>query len=48
MTTNQNTSKTQRIRSSLRHMWRDQVNANRSLLRPPVYDDYLQNRRNLD
>ena len=43
MTENTNPSKARRITSFVRHMWNDQVAANRALL--PPYDDYLVNRR---
>jgi len=43
MTENRNPSKARRITSFVRHMWSDQVAANRALL--PPYDDYLVNRR---
>ena len=45
MTSNQNPSKTQRIRTFLHYAWGDQVAANRALLRLRPYDDYLINRR---
>lgn len=45
MTTNQNTTRTQRIRAFLRYAWGDQVAANRALLRTQPYNDYLLNRR---
>ena len=45
MTENKNPSKAHRITSFVRHMWSDQVAANRALLRYPPYDDYLVNRR---
>ena len=45
MTTNEKTSKGRKIRTFLRYAWGDQVAANRALLRPPAYDDYLFNRR---
>ncbi len=45
MTEIENPSKAQRLRRFVHHMWSDQVAANRALLRPPPYDDYLLNRR---
>jgi len=45
MNINENTSKGRKLRSFLRYAWGDQVAANRALLRPPAYDDYLINRR---
>jgi hypothetical protein len=45
MTENRNPSKARRLTTFVRHMWNDQVAANRALLRTPPYDDYLVNRR---
>jgi len=45
MNTDENPTKTHRIRTFLRYAWGDQVAANRALLRTPPYDDYLINRR---
>jgi hypothetical protein len=45
MNTNENPTRTHRIRTFLRYAWGDQVAANRALLRTPPYDDYLINRR---
>lgn len=45
MTTHDATTRTQRIRSFVRHAWSDQVAANRALMQLRPYDDYLINRR---
>ncbi|HEX4688478.1 MAG TPA: hypothetical protein VH228_16985 [Nocardioides sp.] len=46
MNTHESTSKSGRFRTFVRHMWGDQVAANRALLRVQPYDDYLRNHRN--
>jgi hypothetical protein len=46
METNNTTTKNRRFRSSLRHMWDDQVAAHRVLLRlTPYFEEYRQNGR---
>ena len=45
MRTNDETTRTNRIRASLRHIWHDTNKASRAQFRLPPYDDYLQHGR---
>ena len=45
-TTEKKPGKTQRVRTFLRYVWGDQLNASRALLHVEPYNDYLIDRRN--